>query len=41
MADYTGQPLAKIEEDTDRDRWAAQVGKLILWRALAALHISA
>jgi ATP-dependent Clp protease protease subunit len=21
MADYTGQPLAKIEEDTDRDRY--------------------
>jgi hypothetical protein len=21
MADYTQQPLAKIEEDTDRDRW--------------------
>lgn len=21
MADYTGQPLSKIEEDTDRDRW--------------------
>lgn len=24
MADYTGQPLAKIEEDTDRDRYAGQ-----------------
>ena len=25
MADYTGQPLAKIEEDTDRDRYMSPV----------------
>lgn len=24
MADCTGQPLAKIEEDTDRDRWGRE-----------------
>jgi ATP-dependent protease ClpP protease subunit len=31
MADYTGQPLAKIEEDTDRDRWGSAVVCISLW----------
>lgn len=26
MADYTSQPLAKIEEDTDRDRCVGSAG---------------